>query len=383
MRKDKIRLYFFEVILLVVLFVALFVSSKNTRIVLSIILLLFMVLIKLLFKKKRIIHHISKEVVLLMAGLALIYVGLFYGFGFVFYSFTKQTIRFGFSTLIGYIIPLTVIIITSEIIRFTLLSQDGKIRIKNSSHDYSKALTLINMVLTDLIIYVNVYDISRLNDFLALIGFVAFASISSNLFYNYYSNRFGIKGVIIYRLITVLYIYIIPIIPNMYIYFRSFLRMVWPYIMFIILENTYGRTTFVEPYNARKKNITIVTVVIVFMMLFTMLISCQFRYGIIVVGSGSMTGTINKGDATIFRKYDNQSIHEGDIIIFYYGNAKIIHRVIEIKNVNGETRYYTKGDANPTDDPDYRLKNDIIGISRLNIKYIGIPTLWLNELFSK
>ena len=382
MRKDKIKLYFFEIILFVVLFVALFVSSKNTRIVLSIILLLFTLLIKFLFKKKRIIQHISKEVVLLMTGLALLYIGLFYAFGFIFYSFTRQAIRFGVITLIRYIIPLTIIIVSSEIIRFALLSQDGKIRIRNSNRDYSKSLTLVNMVLIDLIVYVNVYDISRLSDFLALVGFVAFASISSNLFYNYYSKRFGIKGIIIYRLITVLYVYIIPIVPNMYIYFRSFLRMIWPYIMFIIMENTYGKISFVEPYNARRKNIVVVTIMIIFMMLFTMLISCQFRYGVIVVGSSSMKGTVDKGDATIFRKYENQPVHEGDIIIFKYENAKLIHRVIEVKNVNGETRYYTQGDANPTPDPNYRVKNDIIGISKLNIKYIGIPTLWLNDLFS-
>lgn len=35
-----------------------------------------------------------------------------------------------------------------------------------------------------------------------------------------------------------------------------------------------------------------------------MLISCQFRYGILVIGSGSMTGTINKGDAIIYETLD-------------------------------------------------------------------------------
>ena len=33
-------------------------------------------------------------------------------------------------------------------------------------------------------------------------------------------------------------------------------------------------------------------------------------------------------------------------------------------------------------DPGYRIKEDIIGISRINIKYVGIPTLWLNDLFN-
>ena len=56
--------------------------------------------------------------------------------------------------------------------------------------------------------------------------------------------------------------------------------------------------------------------------------------------------------------------------------------VVGIENVNGEYRYYTKGDDNNTYDPEYRTNDDIIGIRRFNIKYIGIPTLWLKELFS-
>ena len=39
-----------------------------------------------------------------------------------------------------------------------------------------------------------------------------------------------------------------------------------------------------------------------------MLISCQFTYGIMVIGSKSMTGTLNKGDAIIFEKYETLKI---------------------------------------------------------------------------
>lgn len=366
---------------MLVLFIALFVSSSNARIVLSIILLFFTFLIKTLSKKRKIIKHISKEVAILMAGLGLIYVGAFYVLGFLVYNFSRQAITFSLSTLLRYILPLTIIIVTSEYIRYWLLSQDGRIRIKNSNKDYSKSLTLINMVLIDLVIYVGVYNISNLGSFLSLVGFIAFASISSNLFYNYYSNRFGVTGIIVYRLIIALYVYIIPIIPNMYIYFRSFVRMIYPYIMFLILESTYGRTNYVQPYNTRKKEALLITFSLIFMALFTMLISCQFKYGILVIGSESMTGAINKGDATIYETYDGQSIKDGDIIIFNYKNTRLIHRVVSSKRVNGEIHFFTKGDANAMNDPGYRTPSDIVGISRVTVKYLGIPTLWLNEMF--
>ena len=382
MKKDKIRLYFFQTVILIILFIALFVSNKISRINLAIILSFFAILLKLTFKKKKIIKLVNKEVTVLMIGLGIIYVGFFYLLGLFFYKFNHQMVLFSFKTLINFIIPLTLIIISSEVMRFILLSQDGKIRIRNISRDFSKVLTFIIMVLIDLIIYTSVYDLTRLNDFLALIGFITFASISCNLYYNYYSKRFGIVGIIAYRMITVLYVYIIPIVPNMYIYFRSFLRMVYPYLMYILMENTFGKTNFVEPYKTRRRNAILITLAIVFMVSITMLISCQFRYGILVVGSSSMTGSVDKGDAIVFKSYHDEVIHKNDIIVFNYKDVKLVHRVVEVENVNGEVRYYTKGDINKENDPDYRLKKDIIGVSKLRVRYVGIPTLWLHELFS-
>ena len=67
--------------------------------------------------------------------------------------------------------------------------------------------------------------------------------------------------------------------------------------------------------------------------------------------------------------------------MFVYNDIKTIHRVVEIKNINGEVRYYTKGDANEDYDTGYRLIEDIEGLVRIKIKYIGIPTLWVRSLF--
>jgi len=382
MRRDKVKLYVFEIMILIILFIALFVSTNLSRLALSILLLIFAVLTNTLFKRRKRIKTVSKEVTFLMIGLGLLYVGIFYLLGLFFYTFSHQSITFGIKTIANFIIPFSIIIISSEVIRFTLLSQDGRIRIRNINKDYSKFLTFIMMVLIDLIIYMGVYNLTKLNDFLALVGFIAFASISCNLYYNYYSKRFGLTGIICYRMITILYVYIIPVVPNMYIYFRSFLRMLYPYLMYLLMENTFGKVTFVEPYSAKKKNILLNASLIAFMIILTMLISCQFKYGLLVVGSESMTGTINKGDVTLFESYKNQTINRGDIIIFRYNDVKLIHRVVEISDVNGQIRYYTKGDMNKSNDDDYRLKKDIVGISKIKIKYIGIPTLWLHSLFN-
>ena len=382
MKKDKLKLYFFEIIFLIILFIALFVSSKISSLLLASIIMVFCIVVKLLFKKKKIIQTSSKEVMYLMIGLGLLYVGIFYLLGLIHFNFNQHRVLFGFKTIINFIIPYTIIIISSEVIRYTLISQNGKIRIKNTNNDYSHSLTFIIMVLIDLIIYTGVYDLGRLEDFLAVVGFISFASISCNLFYNYYTKRFGVLGIIFYRMITILYVYLIPVIPDMYIYFRSFLRMLYPYIMFLVLDNTFGKKNFVVPYYERRKNVFFITSLIIIMSALTMLISCQFRYGVLVIGSDSMKGELERGDVTFYESYHHQDIRNGDIIIFNYDNIQIVHRVVEIKNVNGEVRYYTKGDQNQYNDPEYRTSNNIVGVSLFKIKYIGIPTLLFNSLFN-
>ena len=237
------------------------------------------------------------------------------------------------------------------------------------------------MVLVDLLIYTGIYDFSNLEDVLMATGFVLFASISCNLLYQYITKRFGPKGIIIYRLITTLFIYIIPVIPNVYIFFRSFLRMIYPFIIYLILENTYAKTNLALSLRERKKNAYFTTAVLIVMALLVMLISCQFKYGIVVVGSKSMTGSIDMGDAIIYEQYDNQSIKNGQVIIFYKNGIKTIHRVVKVTNSDGEMRYYTKGDANKIIDDGYRNKGDILGIVDFKIKYIGRPTLWIRSLF--
>lgn len=382
MKKNIVKLYILELLLMIILFIALLVSNKINYIILALILFVYSIVVGLNFKKKKILSTYKEQVNFLMIGFALIYLGIFYLLGLFIYNFSASPILFGFKSLYRYIIPLIVIIFSTEVIRFSLLSQDAKIRIFKVNIDLTKVITFINMVFVDLVIYSGIYDITNFSEFLTVVGFILFASVSCNLFYNYISTRYGKSGIIAYRLITVLYVYLIPVIPNMYIYFRSFLRMIYPYLLYLILEHTYSKTDFAVSYNDRKKNILSITGLIVIMALITMLISCQFRYGILVIGSESMTGAINKGDAVVFESYDNQTIEKDQVIIFDKGTIRLVHRVIDIKNVNGQLRYYTKGDANKEIDTGYVTKKDIIGITKFRVVYIGYPTIWVKELFS-
>lgn len=382
MKKSKIKIYVLEILLIVILFFTLLLLNKINYMYFSLILGLFALITKYALKKQKILSTNKKEVILMMVILAFIFLGFFYLLGAVRYDFYKSAYLFSFKTLYRFIIPLIIIVISTEFIRFRFLSQDAIIRVFKKEVNLSIILAFLSMLMIDIIIHIGIYDLTNYDDFLTVLGFVIFSSVSCNLLYNYISVRYGIIPTILYKVITLLYPYIIPIIPDIYIYFTSFLQMIYPYLIYILLERTFADNNFVMAHVDRRRNVIGITIMIVIMIAITMLISCQFKYGMLVVGSGSMKGTINIGDAVIYESYEDQSIKSGDIIVFDKNGIQLIHRVIKVRNVDNEIRYYTKGDANPVMDSGYIVSKDIIGVTKLRVVYIGFPTLWLRQLFS-
>lgn len=382
MRKDKTKLFILEILLIIFLFFALFALNIFKRSILAMILGIYAITVSYLVKSRKVISINKKYATLLMFIFALLYLGVFYLFG-LYFGFVKTKIEFSISTIFKFIIPISVIVFSSEIIRGSFLSHKLEISYKSNKLDMSPILTFISMVIIDLLIYSEVYDMSKLDDFLTILGFVFFASLSCNLLYNYVNARYDSKGIIIYRLITVLFIYVFPIMPDVYIFFRSFLRMIYPYIMYLVFEKLFSKNDYIISLYDKRKQMIENSILLIIVTFFVMLVSCRFRYGLIVVGSGSMTGALNKGDAVFFEKYEKQSIEEGQVIIFDYNGITTIHRVIDIQKVNGEYRYYTKGDANSQKDEEYRKVEDIKSLVKLRVKYIGLPTLWVRSLFEE
>ena len=132
----------------------------------------------------------------------------------------------------------------------------------------------------------------------------------------------------------------------------------------------------------KSTNVISLIITIILLVGLILLISCKFKYGIMVVGSGSMTGSINKGDAVIFEQYKKQELYIGDVIIFILDKTPTIHRIVDIQTLNNEKIYYTKGDNNQDNDQGFRVESDIKGIVKFRVIYIGWPTLWVNELFN-
>ncbi len=104
------------------------------------------------------------------------------------------------------------------------------------------------------------------------------------------------------------------------------------------------------------------------------------------VGSESMVPNIYKGDVIIVKKIDKNKIRElkiNDILVFKYNKKVIVHRIVEITKINNHYYFKTKGDNNNEVDNWTIEENNIIGFASWKVRYIGYPTVWLNEMLNE
>lgn len=72
---------------------------------------------------------------------------------------------------------------------------------------------------------------------------------------------------------------------------------------------------------------------------------------VVYVASGSMHPTLKVGDLLFVRGVKPEELKKGDIIVFVkpVGNGEyIVHRIVDIKKVDGRILLTTKGDNNPS-----------------------------------
>ena len=371
MKFDKIIMYGIEILLVISSICFLFFTEIINKIIMSVILLIFMVISNKFIKSDKSKGRYDRRITKLMLFVAIFYLSSTYVLG-IYVGFYNATIRFSRWALINYIIPYILIIVSTENIRKIVLLKEYK---------KSNIIMTIFSVILDIALTTNIYSVKTLVDYFMLIGFVIFSSIANNLLYNYIIIQFrNSKAIIIYRIITTVYVYFIPIIPNIHILFESILRIIVPSIIYMILTANYAIVKKEIVIKKKTVVIMIASILVIFVIGILMLISCKFKYGALVIGSGSMTGTINKGDVIIYETLD-ETVEIGDIIVFKSEDVRVIHRVIDKKDSGTGMRYYTKGDANSNKDEGYREKSDIIGKVKLRIPYLGQLTLLLNDLF--
>ena len=101
----------------------------------------------------------------------------------------------------------------------------------------------------------------------------------------------------------------------------------------------------------------------------------------IAIGSDSMNPIYYRGDAVIYKKVKPDEVKEKDILVFKNSGAIITHRVKKVVLDGNQIYFQTKGDNNEKADDELVNSNDIYGVVQYVVKYVGYPTILLQELF--
>ena len=128
-----------------------------------------------------------------------------------------------------------------------------------------------------------------------------------------------------------LYIYILPIFPNLGDYLLSVFGVLYPTIVYIMVFKT------IKYYDKSSRYINLVRrrylfyPLLVFLLIIVILTSGVGKYQMIAIGSSSMYPVYERGDAVIFSKLKSlDDVEVGSIIAYYENNLLITHRVTEI-----------------------------------------------------
>ncbi len=107
----------------------------------------------------------------------------------------------------------------------------------------------------------------------------------------------------------------------------------------------------------------------------------SFDMRLLVVLSGSMEPTIDTGDAVVVRTADPATVGIGDVITFHgYGAERLTtHRVIDVRDVDGNRHFRTQGDANETPDPNLAPAGGVVGRVVLRLPRFGWVALQLQR----
>lgn len=301
----------------------------------------------------------------------LVFYILYYLLG-VFIGFVRTRNYYTKEGLVVFIIPLIITVILKELIRYNMLR-------KNENSKKLTISTTILFILLDITNAVYYASFTNSNEIFLFLAITLLPAISRNIVSSYISKRSGYVPVIIYLLVTGLVPYLMPIVPNPNEYLVSLIGILIPVGIGYKTYKFYKLEKDEEVMREYRKKTTVgIVIPTILTLIIVYLTSGYFHYYALAIASGSMSTQIKRGDVVIVEK--SKEVKEGEVVAYRYHDVTVVHRIAKIIQEGGKKYYYTKGDANKDVDNYVVEEEMIIGKAKIKIPFIGLPTVWLNEL---
>lgn len=376
MKRGYEKLLMFEIFVFLFLMLNLFVVNFLTGFRMSIFLIILLVIFKFLFGFERDNHRYIKDFIMDEVIFIIIFLLVYYLSGIVF-GFV-ETHYLNYDGLTRFILPTISYIILREYFRYMSLCKAGN----------NKLLIVIVILLFLLMdISESFYYINLTSDYNVFIYFAVFflPALCNNIVFSYITTQMGYKPIIFFSLIVELYSYLLPIVPNSSEYIQALILFLLPVTLGYRAYKFLDKTKKVElerDYYKKRHSLKCLIPINLIVVVIVYFVSGYFSYWAIVIASGSMSNKINKGDIAIIHKIkgDYEELEVGQVLAYEYQGKIIVHRIVDKVNIDNTYYFSTKGDANADVDNIIIEEDMIVGVVNFKIPFIGLPTVWLNEL---
>lgn len=204
-------------------------------------------------------------------------------------------------------------------------------------------------------------------------------TIAKNIVFSYTARYCGCIPAMIYQIVTNLYYWVSPIIPNVPWVMTAIIDTTIPVILFLYIRYVKNKLDIFKSreniINSDPRNVIPLIIAIILAIWFAVGV---FPIKPVAIASGSMEKELFIGDVVIIKKCNANDVNVGDIIEYQMEGYTVIHRVIEKKQAKGEYYFTTKGDNNGSPDRDEVRENQLIGKVIFKIRYLGYPAIWLH-----
>lgn len=378
MKKGYKRILIFQTVIFLIFLLNSFVSNILGNYNIIILLVVALVLFKRYFGFERDRHRYIKDMMYDITIYLLIYFLLYYLLG-IFIGFARTDNYYNFIGIKNFILPTVLFIILKEIFRYMMI-------VKSEGCKLLTITTYVLFVFLDITnaLYYNKFGLDYSTFIFVALTFLP--ALTNNVLCMFLTTKSGYKPSMYYLLITQLYLYLLPIVPDPNEYLASIIYFILPVVLCYRIYQFFDKEK--DEYKEReyKKSgivtLGVATFLVTIMVYFT---SGYFRFYSIAIASGSMAPSINKGDVVIVEKIGNNfdKLKKDQVVAYRYNGVVVVHRINSILKVDGKYYFYTKGDAN-NDVDNYAIEESmIIGVVNLRLPYVGVPTVALRDLMAK
>lgn len=270
------------------------------------------------------------------------------------------------------------------IILITVLSEGLRCNVVKYSHQNKLSIILFTIILSILhiLIETNYGVLDTPYHIFVYISTIVFPLIADNFICTYLVYKADYRVSIFFKLVVDLYMFVLPIVPNLGYYIYAVVKVMVPYIIFYVINKNLLQEDSRRIFVNKSRGIYTFPVLVIAVVL-VILISGLFKYKLIAVATNSMNPIFYRGDAVMIEYKKPNEVELGDILAYEHKGIIITHRIVEITEDNGKLYFATKGDANEIADPYITPQEDVIGKVDYVVKYIGFPTVWTKELMER